>query len=54
MTDVHQGDPLGSLAFALTIDPVVRAVSSELNVWYLDEGSSVGPGNTLVDDLRIL
>ena len=54
MTGVQQGDPLGSLAFALTIDPVMRAVSSEFSVWYLDDGTFAGPVNRVVDDHRTL
>ena len=53
-TGVQQGDPLGSLAFALTVDPVIRAVTSELNVWYLDDGTFAGPVGVVVDNLRIL
>ena len=34
------------------IDSVIRAVSSEFNVWYLDHGTFfAGPVNKVVDDL---
>jgi len=36
---VQQGDPLGPALFALTIHPMILALQSELNVWYLDDGS---------------
>ena len=54
MTGVQQGDPLGSLAFVLIIDPVIRAVSSELNVWCLDDGTIAGSVKRVVDDFRVL
>ena len=38
-TGVQQGDPLGPLCCSLALDPVIRAVKSEFNVWYLDDGT---------------
>ena len=41
---VQQGDPLGPLCFALTLQPVIERISRELpnllcNAWYLDGGT---------------
>lgn len=33
----QQGDPLGPMAFSLTIQPIVETLSPELNLWYLDD-----------------
>lgn len=35
----QQGDPLGPLLFSLTIHEMIRNLKSELNVWYLDDGT---------------
>ena len=44
---VQQGDPLGSLGFALTFRPIIEKVKSEVlgllaNSWYLDNGTLCG------------
>ena len=51
---VQQGDPLGPAAFALAIDPVIRAMRSPLNVWYLDDGTIGGPAELVASDLAAL
>lgn len=44
---VQQGDPLGTLLFALTLHPLVKSIASrcklDLHAWYLDDG-------TIIDD----
>ena len=50
---VQQGDPLGPLAFALALHPIVERIKREvpsllINAWYLDDGTLVGHA----DDLR--
>lgn len=35
----QQGDPMGPALFAITIQPIVQAVKTEFNMWYLDDGS---------------
>lgn len=35
----QQGDPAGSLAFSLAIQPIVEEISTDLNSWYLDDGT---------------
>ena len=54
---VQQGDPLGPLGFALTLQPLVERIKSEvaslhLNAWYLDDGTLVGPPASLAAALR--
>ena len=42
-TRIQQGDPLSSLLFSLIVDPAARAANTEINVWYLDDGTLAGP-----------
>ena len=49
---VQQGDPLGPVCFALAVDDCARAMSSPLNIWYLDDATLAGPVNTVVKDLQ--
>ena len=51
---VQQGDPIGPLAFALAVDPIIRNVHSPLNVWYLDDGCLGGPAEEVAQDLSRL
>ena len=39
---IEQGDPLGPLCFALCLQGLIFRLSSELNVWYLDDGTLAG------------
>ena len=46
-TGFHQGDPLASLLFSLTLQPIVDMINEEIphllaNEWYLDDGAVVG------------
>ena len=51
-TGVQQGDPLGPLLFALTLDPIIRSIQSPMNSWYLDDGIIAGSELTVTNDLR--
>ena len=56
---VQQGDPLGPLCFALTLQPVIERINSELpdllcNAWYLDDGTLCGTPQDLADALKII
>ncbi len=56
---VQQGDPLGPLGFALTLQPIIDRIKSEvpglaLNAWYLDDGTLVGSPNDLLSTLAII
>jgi len=35
----QQGDPLGPALFALVVQPIILAVETELNLWYLDDAT---------------
>lgn len=50
----QQGDPCGPLAFSLSIQPIIEAMSSELNIWYLDDGTICGEPTTVLSDFRKL
>ncbi|XP_021953585.1 uncharacterized protein LOC110850460 [Folsomia candida] len=39
----QQGDPLGPAHFSLVVHPIVEAVETELNLWYLDDGAMGDP-----------
>ena len=49
---VQQGDPLGPFLFSLGIQEIVSSMESELNVWYLDDGTLGGDTNTVFKDLE--
>ncbi|XP_064394938.1 uncharacterized protein LOC135342184 [Halichondria panicea] len=56
---VQQGDPLGPLGFALTLQPIIDCIQSEvpglaLNAWYLDDGTLIGSPNDLLSALEII
>jgi len=38
-TGIQQGDPFGPALFSLGIDEITRQIDTELNVWYLDDGT---------------
>jgi len=56
---VQQGDLLGPLAFALTLQPIVTKIQAEirglgLNAWYLDDGTLIGSPKDLVAPMVIV
>ena len=56
---MQQGDPLGPLGFALTLHPLMEhiqaeATSLELNTWFLDDGTLIGPPSDLSSALNIV
>ena len=53
-TGLHQGDPLASLAFSLAINPIIGAISSPFNAWYLDDSAFGGGLEQTLGDLRVL
>lgn len=50
----QQGDPLGPLLFSLTIHPIVRKVTCELNLWYLDDGTLLGYTPDVAESAKIV
>ena len=56
---VQQGDPLGPLGFALTLQPIVEKIKAatpglKINAWYLDDGTLCGSPCDLATALRII
>lgn len=51
---VQQGDPSGPLIFSEAIHPIIEALKSELNIWFLDDGTLVGDIETVRHDLMII
>ena len=56
---VQQGDPLGPLGFALTLQPIVEKIKTEvpglnINTWYLDDGTLCGSPSELTAALSIV
>jgi hypothetical protein len=50
----QQGDPLGPAIFSLSIHPTIERLSSQLNVWYLDNGALGGSAETVLKDLETI
>ncbi|XP_063893027.1 uncharacterized protein LOC135117549 [Helicoverpa armigera] len=50
----QQGDPLGPVIFSLAINPIIRQLNSEFNVWYLDDGTLGGNRDTVLNDFIFL
>ena len=51
---VQQGDPLGPLLFCLTLQPIIKQLSSPLNLWYMDDGILGGTVDSIKNDYTIL
>lgn len=51
---VQQGDPLGPLLFCLAVMPITKRLSSNLNLWYLDDVLLAGDPDTVLSDLSIV
>ncbi|KAF2901127.1 hypothetical protein ILUMI_05057 [Ignelater luminosus] len=47
----QQGDPAGPFLFCLVIQAVIENLNSELNVFYLDDGTLDGNPNTVLQNL---
>ena len=50
----QQGDPLGPLLFCITAMAIVKRVKSQLNIWFMDDGTMGGDVGTLLADFRML
>ncbi|XP_063360658.1 uncharacterized protein LOC134649757 [Cydia amplana] len=50
----QQGDPLGPAIFSLAIHPVITELTSDLNFWYLDDGTIGGSKSSVLADLKTL
>jgi hypothetical protein len=48
----QQGDPLGRAIFSLSIHRIIKNLTSELNIWYLDDGTLGGKASDVLHDLE--
>ncbi|XP_021957065.1 uncharacterized protein LOC110853130 [Folsomia candida] len=48
----HQGDPLGPSLFSLVIHPIIKTLDTELNAWYLDDGTIADTPETVLAALE--
>jgi hypothetical protein len=48
----QQGDPLGPAIFSLSIHRIIKDLTSELNIWYLDDGTLGGKASNVLHDLE--
>ena len=58
-TGVQEGDPLGTLGFALPLYPIIMLIKEEVpnfkvNAWYLDDSTLCGSPSDLVRALEII
>ena len=51
---VQQGDPLGPMCFSLAIHGLVSRLTSELNMWYLDDGTLAGNPESVRSDFEAI
>ncbi len=50
----QQGDPAGPLIFSLAIHPMVTQLNTELNIWYLDDGTLADTPDKVLSNLTFL
>ncbi|XP_055353426.1 uncharacterized protein LOC129599261 [Paramacrobiotus metropolitanus] len=51
---IQQGDPLGPLLFCLISANLSRELQSELNIWFLDDGTCGGDPDTVLGDFMTI
>ena len=49
---VQQGESLGSFLFSLAIQNLINECKSELNIWYLDDGTLAGNAEDVLSDFN--
>ena len=49
---IEQGDPLGPVLLAMAVDEVASSLSSEINIWYLDDATLGGRDESVFVDIR--
>ena len=52
LSGAQQGDVLGPYLFSLSIQNLIHDLKSELNVWYLDDGSLAGDPKLVLEDFK--
>lgn len=50
----QQGDPCGPPLFCMAIHEMVSGLLSEMNIWYLDDGTLAGDPQTVLQDLKTI
>ena len=50
--NVQQGDPMGSFLLSLAIRDIIKSLKSELNTWYLNNGTIVGNTHIVRDGYK--
>lgn len=50
----QQGDPCGPLLFSLTVHPMIEALDTELNSWYLDDATLADTPARVLDNFKKL
>ena len=48
----QQGDPLGPFLFSLAIMDLTKDLDSEVNLWYLDDGTLIGSAGSVMSDYK--
>ena len=48
----QQGDPLGPFLFSLAIMDLTKDLVSEVNLWYLDDGTLIGTAESVLSDYK--
>ena len=51
---VQQGDPMGPFLFSLATMVINRSMKSDLNIWYLDDGTIAGDVKTVLNDYQTI
>jgi hypothetical protein len=48
----QQGDPCGPLIFSLAIQPIILSLDSQMNIWYLDDGTLADYPEVVLSDFK--
>lgn len=51
---IQQGDPLAPFLFCIAVREITTRLSSELNIWFLDDGTLAGTQDSLLEDLQLV
>jgi hypothetical protein len=48
----QQGDPCGPMIFSLAIQPIILSLDSQMNIWYLDDGTLADYPEVVLSDFK--
>jgi hypothetical protein len=48
----QQGDPCGPMLFSLAIQPIILSLDSQMNIWYLDDGTLADYPEVVLSDFK--